>query len=86
MRAILGSRQSLSMNSCVCTAQSMWVMSRYLLTKNDADVLSAFTLVLAGIATWDFIRQLRFDIRILTGRRRFQWPAVCMFYFRRLRG
>jgi hypothetical protein len=86
MRAILGSRQGLSMNSCVCTAQSMWVMSRHLRARNDVDVLSAFTLVLAGIATWDFIRQLRFDIRILTRQRRFQWPAVCVSYILMLRG
>jgi len=45
-------------------------------------VLAAFTLVLCGITIWEFACHLPFDLQILAGRRKFQWPMILYFICR----
>ncbi|KAF8884823.1 hypothetical protein BD779DRAFT_1442846 [Infundibulicybe gibba] len=48
----------------------------------DSRVYAAFVLVLCGIAAWDVLKTIRFDISILTRRRPWRWPMALYFICR----
>ncbi|KAG8898722.1 hypothetical protein FRC01_010788, partial [Tulasnella sp. 417] len=45
----------------------------------DSAIYARFVLVLAGIAAWDVLRTLPFDLSIITGRRKWRWPMLLYF-------
>jgi hypothetical protein len=45
-------------------------------TKRALGIWSSFSLVLCGVAAWEFLLHLPFDISILAGKRKFKWPMV----------
>jgi hypothetical protein len=47
-------------------------------------IYGAFVLVLSGLAAWDVLSTLFFDISIIRGKRPWRWPMVCGARCRRL--
>ncbi|KAG9017530.1 hypothetical protein FRB90_000955 [Tulasnella sp. 427] len=45
----------------------------------ESAIYARFVLVLAGIATWDVLRTLPFDLSIVRGKRKWRWPMVLYF-------
>lgn len=48
----------------------------------DSRVYGAFSLALAGMATWDVIKTLGFDISVVRGKRPRRWPMLLYFITR----
>ncbi|KAF9462713.1 hypothetical protein BDZ94DRAFT_1165280 [Collybia nuda] len=48
----------------------------------DARVYGAFVLVLCGVAAWDVLSTIRFDISVVSGKRQWRWPMVLYFICR----
>lgn len=44
-------------------------------------VYGAFVLVLTGVAAWDVLSTLRFDLSIVRGKRQWRWPMVILKHF-----
>ncbi|TFK36382.1 hypothetical protein BDQ12DRAFT_248941 [Crucibulum laeve] len=45
-------------------------------------IYGAFCLVLSGVAAWDVLSTLRFDISVIRGRRPWRWPMIIYFVCR----
>ncbi|KAG9047061.1 hypothetical protein FS837_003147 [Tulasnella sp. UAMH 9824] len=50
--------------------------------QKDMAIYAKFTLVLAGIAAWDFLSTLPFDWSIISGKRKWRWPMALYFIAR----
>ncbi|KAJ2926023.1 hypothetical protein H1R20_g11076, partial [Candolleomyces eurysporus] len=48
----------------------------------NSRIFAAFVLVLSGVAAWDVLRSLSFDISIIRGKRTWRWPMVLYFVCR----
>ncbi|KAJ3568295.1 hypothetical protein NP233_g5805 [Leucocoprinus birnbaumii] len=48
----------------------------------DSRVYGAFVLVLSGMAAWDVIKTIGFDISVMRGKRPWRWPMVLYFITR----
>lgn len=45
----------------------------------EGAIYARFVLVLGGIAAWDVLRTLPFDLSIVTGKRKWRWPMLLYF-------
>ncbi|KAG8981257.1 hypothetical protein FRC05_004159 [Tulasnella sp. 425] len=45
----------------------------------ESAIYARFVLVLAGIAAWDVLRTLPFDLSIIRGKRKWRWPMLLYF-------
>jgi hypothetical protein len=45
----------------------------------STEIFGAFVLVLSGVAAWNVISTLAFDISIIRGKRPWRWPMVNSF-------
>lgn len=64
----------------LCTMAKNWLSPAEI--ARDSKIFAAFTLVLCGMAAWNVISTLTFDISIIRGKRTWRWPMVLYYVCR----